>query len=51
MAEPQRTAEETGVSEYDDPCIREENEDDDCDDPYSDRRPYPEPLFERDPWA
>lgn len=51
MAEPQRTGEETGVSEYDDPYIRAENEDDDGYDPYSDRRPDPEPLFERDPWA
>ncbi len=33
-------------SEY----IRAENEDDDGYDPYSDRRPEPEPLFERDPW-
>lgn len=31
--------------------VREENEDDDGYDPYSDRRPDPEPLFERDPWA
>ena len=31
--------------------IRAENEDDDGYDPYSDRRPVPEPLFERDPWA
>lgn len=30
--------------------IRAENEDDDGYDPYSDRRPDPEPLFERDPW-
>ncbi len=30
--------------------IRAENEDDDGYDPYSDRRPVPEPLFERDPW-
>lgn len=30
---------------------RAENEDDDGYDPYSDRRPMPEPLFERDPWA
>ncbi len=36
---------------YQDPCIRAENEDDDGYDPYSDRRPDPEPLFERDPWA
>lgn len=30
--------------------LRAENEDDDGYDPYSDRRPAPEPLFERDPW-
>lgn len=34
-----------------DPCVRAENEDDDGYDPYSDRRPDPELLFERDPWA
>lgn len=34
-----------------DPCIRAENEDDDGYDPYSDRRPAPEPLFEEDPWG
>lgn len=34
-----------------DPCIRAENEDDDGYDPYSDRRPEPEPLFEEDPWG
>ena len=34
-----------------DPFIRAENEDDDGYDPYSDRRPDPEPLFERDPWG
>lgn len=33
------------------PCVRAENEDDDGYDPYSDRRPRAEPLFERDPWA
>ena len=33
-----------------DPFLRAENEDDDGYDPYSDRRPDPEPLFERDPW-
>ena len=33
-----------------DPCIRAENEDDDGYDPYSDRHPVAEPLFERDPW-
>ena len=31
--------------------VRAENEDDDGYDPYSDRGPEPEPLFERDPWA
>lgn len=35
-----------GMSEF----VRAENEDDDGYDPYSDRRPDPEPLFERDPW-
>lgn len=30
--------------------LRAENEDDDGYDPYSDRRPASEPLFERDPW-
>ena len=34
-----------------DEFVRAENEDDDGYDPYSDRRPDPEPLFERDPWA
>ena len=34
-----------------DPCVRAENEDDDGYDPYSDRLPDPEPMFERDPWA
>ena len=33
-----------------DPCIRPENEDDDGYDPYSDRHPEQEPLFEPDPW-
>ena len=31
--------------------VRAENEDDDGYDPYSDRPPAREPLFERDPWA
>ena len=34
-----------------DPFLRAEDEDDDGYDPYSDRRPDPEPLFERDPWG
>ena len=33
-----------------DPYIRPENADDDGYDPYSDRRPEREPLFEADPW-
>ena len=32
------------------PYLRAENEDDDGYDPYSDRPPVAEPLFERDPW-
>ncbi len=40
-----------GASAPRDPFIRAENEDDDGYDPYSDRRPDPEPLFERDPWS
>ena len=38
-------------SEYEREFVRAENEDDDGYDPYSDRRPVAEPLFERDPWA
>lgn len=38
------------VDPADQPFIRAENEDDDGYDPYSDRQPHPEPLFERDPW-
>ena len=41
------SAEERANKEF----IRAENEDDDGYDPYSDRRPAPEPLFERDPWG
>ena len=33
-----------------DPFIRAENEDDDGYDPYSDRPPTPEPLFQENPW-
>lgn len=33
-----------------DPFIRAENEDDDGYDPYSDRLPEREPMFEPDPW-
>lgn len=38
------------IDSADGPFMRAENEDDDGYDPYSDRRPCPEPLFERDPW-
>ena len=34
-----------------DPFLRPAAEDDDGYDPYSDRHPVSEPLFERDPWA
>ena len=34
----------------DDPFIRAEAEDDDGYDPYSDRPPVPEPLFQENPW-
>lgn len=33
------------------PYLRAENEDDDGYDPFSDRPPEREPLFERDPWS
>ena len=33
-----------------DPFLRPEAEDDDGYDPYSDRRPEREPMFEADPW-
>ena len=33
-----------------DPFIRAEAEDDDGYDPYSDRPPTPEPLFQENPW-
>lgn len=46
----QKTAPKPQVAPRD-PFIRAENEDDDGYDPYSDRRPDPEPLFERDPWG
>lgn len=39
------------ASQEKDPFLRPENEDDDGYDPYSDRLPDPEPLFERDPWG
>ena len=41
---------EPAREEVDRAFARAENEDDDGYDPWSDRRPEPEPLFERDPW-
>lgn len=38
------------TSPEDAPFLRAENEDDDGYDPYSDRRPRSEPLFQRNPW-
>lgn len=40
-------AKASGEAEF----LRAEAEDDDGYDPYSDRRPEPEPLFQQDPWA
>ena len=58
-AKPQATAQPAAHKDADskkaqvvDPeFARAENEDDDGYDPYSDRRPVSEPLFERDPWS
>ncbi len=46
-----RSSAEQGTSPEDREFLRAENEDDDGYDPYSDRRPQAEPLFERDPWG
>jgi len=51
MADSKDTTAETGRIPADDEFLRPANEDDDGYDPYSDRRPDPEPLFEEDPWA
>lgn len=54
-ATPQVTAHKDADSKkeqvVDPEFARAENEDDDGYDPYSDRRPVSEPLFERDPWS
>ena len=54
-ATPQVTAHKDADSKkaqvVDPEFARAENEDDDGYDPYSDRRPASEPLFERDPWS
>lgn len=49
--DPASTAAEAIKDEVNKEFLRAENEDDDGYDPYSDRRPVSEPLFERDPWA
>lgn len=50
MGETKKEIGEQRAPEYDDPCIRAENEDDDGYDPYSDRPAEREPLFSEDPW-
>lgn len=49
--DPASTAAAAIKDEVNKEFLRAENEDDDGYDPYSDRRPVSEPLFERDPWA
>lgn len=44
-------AEAKRLARVNDEFLRAEAEDDDGYDPYSDRRPEPEPLFQRDPWS
>ena len=44
------TPESASEQPANDPFIRAENEDDDGYDPYSDRPPTPEPLFQENPW-
>lgn len=52
MAEPRGYEDEARVERPGQPEFeRAESEDDDGYDPYSDRMPAAEPLFERDPWA
>lgn len=48
---PVAPADPTTPAPGSDPFLRPAAEDDDGYDPYSDRRPVSEPLFERDPWA
>lgn len=50
MDDDEKTPETKPRQEPDDAYARAENEDDDGYDPYSDRPPEREPLFERDPW-
>ena len=48
---PHRDVDSKKAQVVDPEFARAENEDDDGYDPYSDRRPVSEPLFERDPWS
>lgn len=48
---PKPCAQENALPKVDKAYARPENEDDDGYDPWSDRRPEPQPLFERDPWS
>ncbi len=50
-ADPRETENAAIKDEVNREFLRAENEDDDGYDPYSDRRPVSEPLFQRDPWA
>ncbi len=51
MADPQdKRADDKRQEPVQPEFARAENEDDDGYDPWSDRRPVSEPLFERDPW-
>jgi hypothetical protein len=48
--EQKKPAPERTADARDQEFLRAENEDDDGYDPFSDRQPQKEPLFERDPW-
>ena len=51
MTEPEKQNAQDDERRPDPEFARAENEDDDGYDPWSDRRPEAEPLFERDPWG
>ena len=51
QVKPRKDADSKKAQVVDPEFARAENEDDDGYDPYSDRRPVSEPLFERDPWS
>ena len=50
-AKARKDVDYTKAKVVDPELARGEHEDDDGYDPYSDRRPVSEPLFERDPWS